>query len=166
MDVRMPGMGGIEAARRICERGGATVVMMSSDPTLLTLDDSLSGDVRVVRKERFCSSALRALPYTDETVVELLGDDGPAAGLTDVAVYDRPLTAERMLEHAGPTRVPLIFVPGTEGTFLENPSGEVFPNVGKMITTNDAYLNALALDGPNGTQPPGEEHDISVEFDA
>ena len=61
MDVRMPGMGGIEAARRICAQGGATVVMMSCDPTLLTLDDVLAGDVRVVRKERLSPGALRAL---------------------------------------------------------------------------------------------------------
>jgi methylase of polypeptide subunit release factors len=31
------------------------------------------------------------LPYTEETVTELLGDDGPSAGLSDVAVFDRRL---------------------------------------------------------------------------
>src|SRR6266403_1446296 len=35
--------------------------------------------------------ALRALPFTEESVVELLGDDGPSAGLSDVAVFDRRL---------------------------------------------------------------------------
>jgi SAM-dependent methyltransferase len=35
--------------------------------------------------------ALRALPYTEESVTELLGDDGPSAGLSDVAVFDRRL---------------------------------------------------------------------------
>ena len=35
--------------------------------------------------------ALRALPYDEESVERLLGEDGPAAGLTDVAVYDRRL---------------------------------------------------------------------------
>jgi methylase of polypeptide subunit release factors len=37
--------------------------------------------------------ALRALPYTEESVVELLGDDGPSAGLSDVQVFDRRLPA-------------------------------------------------------------------------
>jgi SAM-dependent methyltransferase len=35
--------------------------------------------------------ALRALPYTEESVVELLGDDGPSAGLSDVPVFQRRL---------------------------------------------------------------------------
>src|SRR4051794_20887101 len=35
--------------------------------------------------------ALRALPYNEESVEGLLGEDGPAAGLADVAVYDRRL---------------------------------------------------------------------------
>jgi hypothetical protein len=35
--------------------------------------------------------ALRALPYTEESVEELLGEDGPAAGLSDVPVFDRRL---------------------------------------------------------------------------
>jgi len=35
--------------------------------------------------------ALRALPYTEESVVALLGDDGPAAGLSDILVFDRRL---------------------------------------------------------------------------
>jgi methylase of polypeptide subunit release factors len=34
---------------------------------------------------------LRALPYTEESVVELLGDDGPSASLSDVPVFDRRL---------------------------------------------------------------------------
>jgi two-component system, NarL family, invasion response regulator UvrY len=62
MDVRLPGMGGIEAARRICEGAvGTTVVVMSSDPTLLTIEDIPAGDVRVFRKERLSPRALRAL---------------------------------------------------------------------------------------------------------
>lgn len=35
--------------------------------------------------------ALRVLPYTEESVQDLLGEDGPAAGLSDVAVFDRRL---------------------------------------------------------------------------
>jgi SAM-dependent methyltransferase len=35
--------------------------------------------------------ALRALPYTEESVEHVLGDDGPSAGLTDVAVFERRL---------------------------------------------------------------------------
>ena len=34
---------------------------------------------------------MRALRYDEESIVALLGDDGPAAELTDVAVYDRRL---------------------------------------------------------------------------
>jgi methylase of polypeptide subunit release factors len=34
---------------------------------------------------------LRALPYNEESVEKLLGEDGPSAGLTDVAVFDRRL---------------------------------------------------------------------------
>jgi methylase of polypeptide subunit release factors len=39
---------------------------------------------------------LRALPYTEESVEELLGEDGPSAGLTDVAVFDRRLPRTRL----------------------------------------------------------------------
>lgn len=35
--------------------------------------------------------ALRSLPYTEESVEDLLGDDGPAAGPSDVAVFHRRL---------------------------------------------------------------------------
>jgi methylase of polypeptide subunit release factors len=40
--------------------------------------------------------ALRALPYTEESVTELLGEDGPSAGLSDVAVFDRRLPDTRL----------------------------------------------------------------------
>jgi two-component system, NarL family, invasion response regulator UvrY len=62
MDVRMPGIGGIEAARQISEAAGdsITVVLMSADPHLLTCE-SMSRTVRIVSKDRLSPAALRAL---------------------------------------------------------------------------------------------------------
>ena len=59
MDVRMPGIGGIEAARRIGACGRVAVVLMSSDPQLLAAAPRSSGTVGVVRKERLSPTALR-----------------------------------------------------------------------------------------------------------
>jgi two-component system, NarL family, invasion response regulator UvrY len=66
MDVRMPGIGGIEAARRISERAGdrVAVVLMSADPHLLACAGTSRGTVGVVSKERLSPAALRAL-WTD-----------------------------------------------------------------------------------------------------
>jgi two-component system invasion response regulator UvrY len=63
MDVRMPGMGGIEAARRIMRdgRGEVSVVLMSSDPNLLVPEAVPDETVGVLRKERLSPRALRAL---------------------------------------------------------------------------------------------------------
>lgn len=64
MDVRMPGIGGIEAARRIAERerGHIAVVLMSADARMLEATAMTLGDaVRIIRKERLCPAALRAL---------------------------------------------------------------------------------------------------------
>jgi len=63
MDVRMPGIGGIEAVRRIdgAARGRVAVVLMSADPQSLATETARAGAFGVVRKERLCPTALRAL---------------------------------------------------------------------------------------------------------
>jgi two-component system, NarL family, invasion response regulator UvrY len=63
MDVRMPGIGGIEAARRIIEQGGGrvAVVLMSSDPRLLAPETLPAGTAGTLVKERLSPRALRAL---------------------------------------------------------------------------------------------------------
>jgi two-component system invasion response regulator UvrY len=62
MDVRMPGIGGIEAARRIIGQGdGVAVVLMSSDPRLLAPEVVPDGTAATLRKESLSPSALRAL---------------------------------------------------------------------------------------------------------
>jgi chemotaxis response regulator CheB len=58
MDVCMPGIGGMEAARRIRARGNPAVVV------LVSADDGLAahaGEPRVVPKCKLCRSVLRAL---------------------------------------------------------------------------------------------------------
>jgi DNA-binding NarL/FixJ family response regulator len=63
MDVRMPGIGGVEAARRIAAgaHGRTAVVLMSADPHVLT-PASLSGrTIGLLRKERLGPRALRAI---------------------------------------------------------------------------------------------------------
>jgi two-component system, NarL family, invasion response regulator UvrY len=63
MDVRMPGIGGIEAARLISEAAGdrTTVVLMSADPHLRMCASMLLPPVRIVSKDRLSPAALRAL---------------------------------------------------------------------------------------------------------
>src|SRR3954470_11941715 len=63
MDVCMPGIGGVEAARRIGEgaRERVAVVLMSADPHRLLQPTLPPGTVGVLRKERLSSAALRAL---------------------------------------------------------------------------------------------------------
>jgi DNA-binding NarL/FixJ family response regulator len=62
MDVRMPGIGGIEAARRIIGEGcGVAVVLMSCDPRLLAPDVVPEGTAGTLRKDSLSPSALRAL---------------------------------------------------------------------------------------------------------
>jgi two-component system invasion response regulator UvrY len=61
MDVRMPGIGGIEAARQIgAADGGVAVVLMSADPLLLACDRLPCG-IGVIGKDRLCPAVLRAL---------------------------------------------------------------------------------------------------------
>jgi DNA-binding NarL/FixJ family response regulator len=63
MDVRMPGIGGIAAARPIIEQGAGrvAVVLMSSDPHLLMPETLPHGAAGTLSKERLSPNALRAL---------------------------------------------------------------------------------------------------------
>src|SRR3954468_3524827 len=63
MDVCMPGIGGVEAARRIAEvsRERVAVVLMSADPRLLSQPTLPPSTIGLLRKERLSPAALRAL---------------------------------------------------------------------------------------------------------
>jgi two-component system, NarL family, invasion response regulator UvrY len=61
VDVRMPGMGGLEAARRIKASCPETVVVLISLEAPEDVLDSALGAVAFVRKQEFGPSTLRAL---------------------------------------------------------------------------------------------------------
>jgi two-component system, NarL family, invasion response regulator UvrY len=63
MDVRMPGIGGLEAARRIAARGDdhVAVVLMSADPQTLRAETVCGRTIGLLRKERLGPRALRAV---------------------------------------------------------------------------------------------------------
>jgi len=63
MDVRMPGIGGVEAARRIAEVAGerVAVVLMSADPQLLSQAPMPPGTVGVLQKARLSPAVLRTV---------------------------------------------------------------------------------------------------------
>jgi DNA-binding NarL/FixJ family response regulator len=63
LDLRMPGMDGIETARRICARHPATIVVLISVEETPAADQavSTSGAVALVRKRDFGPAMLRRL---------------------------------------------------------------------------------------------------------
>ncbi|HEV7641308.1 MAG TPA: class I SAM-dependent methyltransferase, partial [Gaiellaceae bacterium] len=65
--------------RRVSEAQAGCTIAENWNP----VPDTRAGDT--------IGRALRALPYTEESVTELLGDDGPSAGLSDVEVFNRRL---------------------------------------------------------------------------
>jgi len=70
MDVRMSGIGGIEAARRLNARGNPAIVVLVSAEEGLT-NGSRGGASEVVPKRKLCRSLLRRLwEERGETLVE------------------------------------------------------------------------------------------------
>lgn len=63
MDVRMPGIGGIEAAQRICERHSDVVVVLISVEESPAIKPAIeaSGAAALVRKREFSPAMLRRL---------------------------------------------------------------------------------------------------------
>jgi DNA-binding NarL/FixJ family response regulator len=63
LDVRMPGMGGIEAARRIIASHPATVVVLISveDSAVFADEAHASGAAALVRKQEFGPALLRSI---------------------------------------------------------------------------------------------------------
>lgn len=63
MDVRMPGIGGLEAARRIthADDGRIAVVLMSANPFTVPAGMVPPRAIGLVGKERLCPRSLRAL---------------------------------------------------------------------------------------------------------
>jgi CheY-like chemotaxis protein len=60
MDVRMPGIGGVEAARQIASRGLSAIVVLTTAGPLLS-DGSRGSAAEVVPKEGLCGGLLRRL---------------------------------------------------------------------------------------------------------
>jgi SAM-dependent methyltransferase len=105
--------------------------------------------------------ALRAAGYTEDAIIERLGDDGPAADTDDVAVFDRRLAHDELgdlirllLLHRplGETRIPGVPELLKLG-FVEQVGGELIPR-GRIVPTEGLYL---AFDGFSEglADPPG-----------
>jgi methylase of polypeptide subunit release factors len=111
--------------------------------------------------------ALRALPYSEDSVIELLGDDGPSAGLSDVAVFDRRLPDTQL---GNAIRLLLLQIPlsrddatdalGREGlealitTGLARVDGERIVMRGRIVPAEGLLLSfdgfAVGNDDPHG----------------
>jgi DNA-binding NarL/FixJ family response regulator len=60
MDVRMPGIGGVEAARQIASRGLSAIVVLTTAGSPLA-DGSAGSAAEIVPKEALCGALLRRL---------------------------------------------------------------------------------------------------------
>ncbi|NUR75918.1 MAG: class I SAM-dependent methyltransferase [Thermoleophilia bacterium] len=111
--------------------------------------------------------ALRALRYNEESIVNLLGEDGPAAGLSDVAVFDRRLpdsplgdAARLLLLQIAITRDDAVAALGDEGldalltTQIARADGDRIVPRGRVVPAEGLLMSfdgfAVGDDDPHG----------------